>query len=389
MTKNYHRKPRVLLLLNIAPTYRKAILTRLDNSEKVDFFFAASDEDMQISKLMDLTLLSGFKGYLRPKFSGTKLIWQKGWFKLLFGKYDAFVLTANGGIRSNWLLTILARIMGKKVFLWGHGLYGNESRLEKCKLLTYMNLASGMLLYGNYGKRQLLKTGYRESKIGVVYNSLNLHQQLLYRDRTENSLFIRNYFGSDAPVVVFLGRLTPQKRLDMLLEALGVLAAQNIECNAIIVGTGPLEEKLKMRAKEIGVEDNVWFYGECFDESMIATLFKNATITVSPGNVGLTAMHSLSYGVPVITHNYFCKQMPEFEAIKAGYSGDFFKFGDSISLADTIHKWLDIMGDSERRKQISINCKGMIDNKYNPEFSANKIETFLLDNLVHNLRNNK
>ena len=38
-------------------------------------------------------------------------------------------------------------------------------------------------------------------------------------------------------------------------------------------------------------------------------------LTVSPGNIGLTAIHSLSYGTPVCSHSNFNNQMPESEAI--------------------------------------------------------------------------
>ena len=41
---------------------------------------------------------------------------------------------------------------------------------------------------------------------------------------------------------------------------------------------------------------------------------------VSPGNVGLTAIHSLTYGTPVLTHDNFNFQMPEAEAIEENIS---------------------------------------------------------------------
>lgn len=57
-----------------------------------------------------------------------------------------------------------------------------------------------------------------------------------------------------------------------------------------------------------------------------AEFIYNADLCVSPGNVGLTAMHSLVFGCPVITHNCFEWQMPEFEAIQPGITGDFLRW---------------------------------------------------------------
>ena len=59
---------------------------------------------------------------------------------------------------------------------------------------------------------------------------------------------------------------------------------------------------------------------------MMMKLLKNLYFIlhfVSPGNVGLTAIHSLSYGTPVLTHNNFNNQMPEVESIQPGFNGYF------------------------------------------------------------------
>ncbi|MFI3321890.1 MAG: glycosyltransferase [Rikenellaceae bacterium] len=378
MKRKDRRKPRISLVLNIAPSYRHALLHRLDDSQKVDFFFSAGKYDMQIASLMKFEELKGFKHYLEPKFKGIKLIWQKGWYKLLFEGYDGFILTANGGIRSNWLLLCFARLMGKKVYLWGHGLYGNETYFQRLKNLTYMRLASGIFLYGNHGKAEMIKNGYKKEKISVIYNSLNRDLQLKYRDRKEDFLFLRNYFGVEAPTLIFLGRLTPQKSLHILLEAIAILKAQQIIYNVILVGSGEQEKNLKERVEELGLEDQVWFYGDCYDESMNATLFKAAWLTVSPGNVGLTAMHSLSYGVPVVTHNDFKRQMPEYEAIVDGVTGGFFNRGDAISLSDAIYFWMTKLSDKNQREKCSMECKKIIDDIYNPENQARLIESRIL-----------
>src|SRR5690606_35683945 len=57
-----------------------------------------------------------------------------------------------------------------------------------------------------------------------------------------------------------------------------------------------------------------------------------------PGNVGLTAMHALTYGTPVVSHSNASRQGPEFESIKDGVSGFLFKEDDVDSLVDAILK---------------------------------------------------
>jgi hypothetical protein len=50
-------------------------------------------------------------------------------------------------------------------------------------------------------------------------------------------------------------------------------------------------------------------------------------------------MHSLGYGVPVITHGDPSRQMPEWEAILPGVTGDLFEPDDVEDLARKVDHW--------------------------------------------------
>ncbi len=81
------------------------------------------------------------------------------------------------------------------------------------------------------------------------------------------------------------------------------------------------------------------FYGPCYDETVLAELIASANATVAPGMVGLTAMHSLAYGTPVITHDSPMHQSPEWEVITPGRNGGFFENGNVADLARAIREW--------------------------------------------------
>jgi hypothetical protein len=50
-------------------------------------------------------------------------------------------------------------------------------------------------------------------------------------------------------------------------------------------------------------------------------------------------MHSLAYGVPVVTHDDPEDQMPEWEAIEPGVTGSLFRKDSVESLATQIERW--------------------------------------------------
>jgi hypothetical protein len=71
----------------------------------------------------------------------------------------------------------------------------------------------------------------------------------------------------------------------------------------------------------------------------------------------------MTYGVPVLTHNRFDKQMPEYECIKEDLTGGFFDYGDPLnSLVEHLKIWL----SSNDVEKIESDCKEVIHKYYNP-----------------------
>ena len=115
--------------------------------------------------------------------------------------------------------------------------------------------------------------------------------------------------------------------------------------------------------------NKVWFYGPCYNEQQIASLIFNANVCVSPGNVGLTAIHCLAYGIPVITHNNFKNQNPEFESITSNINGDFFKEDSIEDMCEKTIPWLNL--SRNQRDTVKQHCYDVISDKYNPNNQIN------------------
>ena len=336
---------KVCCLFNIAPSYRKAIYKLMQTELDVDIY--CGDHSVEGIALLPLN------NELSNVYRGKKLIWQKGAIRRAFAKrYDAYILTGNAGIRSNWIIALLARLTGRKVYLWTHGPKGNESRLEHYKNLWYLRLAGNALLYGEKAQKRLAQYGFTHTT--VIYNSLDYDSQLAIRNQIKNSSLLQDHFKNGLPTICYLGRVIASKKIDMLLEAM-----KGTECNLIIIGSGPEEQKLRDMATALGITDRVWFYGECYDETLIGTVLENCNATVNPSSIGLTAMHSLMFGTPVITHDDHISQSPEAEAIVEGVSGYYYRNGSVDSLRQTIRQAIGSPKDSEA-------CYEIIEKKYNP-----------------------
>ena len=184
----------------------------------------------------------------------------------------------------------------------------------------------------------------------------------------------QNHFGNNHSNLVFIGRLTKVKKLHQVLEAIALLKRQGKDYNITFVGDGEEKQRLELMADELDIKNNVWLYGACYDERRIAELLFNADLCVSPGNVGLTAMHAMTFGCPVLSHNNFAAQMPEFEAIEEGATGAFFKENDIKSLAEAIDNW---QSNQKNREEIRKECYRVIDEKYNPHVQVDTLRTVI------------
>jgi glycosyltransferase involved in cell wall biosynthesis len=360
---------KLLLHSNKASHYRAQIYQMMDKEFNCDFCFG---DDEGANKKMDYSLLSGDVYEIHSVDWGI-VEFQLGMVNLLKKDYDTYVIY--GAIRcvSTWLFLIARKIFypSKRVFGWSHGMLGKEGHFKRLLYKTMFRMMTGAFIYNERSTKLMLECGIPDSKLHTIYNSLAYDKQLPLRLSLKPSSLYQDHFGNNFKNIVFIGRLTKVKRFDLLLDAVAELKTHEESFNLTFIGDGVERHNMEQRVNELGIRDQVWFFGACYDERTNAELIYNADLCVSPGNIGLTAMHVLMFGCPAITNDDFNHQMPEFEAIQEGISGSFFKVGDSSSLAATISKWFS--AHKNDREEVRNACYKEIDTKWNPH---NQIRVF-------------
>lgn len=350
--------------------YRKEIYLALENELDTDFYFG--DKRPGKIKELDINLLKNFRGYLHNIVFKEPIYWQRGALSLAFKPYDVYITPGEATCLSTWLLAVLCRLKGKKVYFWSHGCHGVQKGFRGFVTKLHFALASGGFLYGEYAKECLTKMGCNPSKLHVIYNSLSYDEQnAVIATNPISDIYIK-HFGNSDPVLVFIGRLIKSKRIEMLINATASLLSSGQSVNCVIVGDGECRQSLQELVIEKNIANRVWFYGPSYDEHNNAELLSNAALCVSPGEVGLTAIHSLTYGTPVITHNNYYKQGPEFEAITEEVTGSFYEYENDNSLTAAIKKWLPRC--INEREQIRKYCRKVVDEKYNPHYQISVIK---------------
>ena len=365
---------KILQIYNSAPHYRESIFRLIDSTFDCDYIFGRSLGDI---KQMDTSLLQGNVKKVDYRW-WHGINWQTNIVGMDVKPYDKFIMLGETRNISTWLLCLRLRIFHphKKIYFWSHGFYGKENKVEKFLKKLFFKLPNGgTFLYGNYARNLMIKEGFNPEKLFVIHNSLDYDRQIELRNKQKQTDIYRNHFNNNNPNIIFIGRLTPVKHLDLLINSVKILKERFMNVNLTIVGDGSEKERLHGLVHKLEIENNVWFYGACYDEEKNAELIYNADLCVSPGNVGLTAMHTMVYGTPVITHNDFSHQMPEFEAIHQGETGDFFEYGSVLSLSDSIEKWL--KEKEGKREFVRQACYKEINTSWTPQFQIDILKRHL------------
>jgi glycosyltransferase involved in cell wall biosynthesis len=102
--------------------------------------------------------------------------------------------------------------------------------------------------------------------------------------------------------VVAVGRLTKQKNIDMVLEAVAQLGRTGRDVTLTVVGDGPERASLERRARELELIQQTRFLGAVTPEQVPEALGNADTLVFPASNegFGLVAAEALMLGIPVV-----------------------------------------------------------------------------------------
>lgn len=359
-------------IFNIGAHYRFPIYEAM--SKTLDCSFFLGEQGKIPVKTFDYKALSGFKKTLTNIFWGN-FYWQRRSVRLLLQPYRYYLLDGEPYCLSSWIILLGAKILGKKTIAWTHGWYGRETLTKRILKKVFFSMFSRIMLYNEYALELMVNEGFPKNKLFCIANSLDSEKNASIREILRDSAIYVRHFSNSNPVAIYCGRIQKVKKIEELLRAIKLLKDAQVHINCILVGQDIDDSDLSSMIEELGISDQTWLYGACYDDLTLAELFYNSHVCVSPGNVGLTAIHALSFGCPVISHGNFPYQMPEFESIIPSITGDFFQQDNIQDLAEKIQKWCSY--NCEKRRLIRSNAYRVIDEKWNIHYQLNTLQEVL------------
>jgi glycosyltransferase involved in cell wall biosynthesis len=338
---------RVAFFFPVVPNYRIPLLERFSKSSTIDFtcFHGVGREGYTVrsvgSKLPIKSIM--VKNIFWP-YTG-RVAWQSGVLYILLN-YD--VVICHDGVHniSNWAIILFKWLHRKKVILFGLGYHPNETQSLINTMIYFgrrivSRLCDAHIVYTVRGFNKTVQLGTKSQKIFVANNTLDVEYLMsLSKNINNDELYnLRESLNiSKNKVLIFVGRLSTEKRVDVLIDAFGKLTDKLMnDVTLIIIGEG--YEKSKLEKKAYGL-NNIKFLGPIYELLVLAKYFMLSDLLVIPGRPGLTCVHGFCYGIPIITSRSGVQYSPELDYICHNRNGLIVQEPNSDHYSQSIYKLL-------------------------------------------------
>lgn len=256
------------------------------------------------------------------------LEWQPGILRTPLRRGDVLVVPGAPRNLAAMLLLIRARLRGARTVWWGH-YWSSTSKAHRLPLrLALMKLADAVLFYTDeeVAAYRAGAGGSDRRAIAALNNGIDIEPIRALRQVAVS--------GDGARAILFIGRLTPKAELHLLLEAMADPRLADVHLH--VIGDGPERDRMTELAARLGIEMRLTWHGGTTDERVIAAVAAACRLFVYPGDVGLSLLHAMAYGLPAVVHDDRWRHNPEIAAFVDGETGLAFRRGDAADLARAI-----------------------------------------------------
>jgi glycosyltransferase involved in cell wall biosynthesis len=213
----------------------------------------------------------------------------------------------------------------------------------------------------------LVAMGFDRDQITIIHNGVHALEGFVHRP-------------SASPRILCMGRLTRQKRVDVVLRAMRSVLREFPDARLDIVGQGPDRARLEQLAWSLNLAYHVRFHGYV-PGSARDQLAAQAWVAVCPSAFegwGVTAVEASARGLPVVASNVHGLR----DSVRDGETGLLVPVDDPTAFANAL---CSLIGDEEARARMGV--AGMAwAARHSWDHSADQMST-LLTQLTRNAPN--
>jgi len=269
----------------------------------------------------------------------------------------------------------VARMLKKPIIMKIAG-SGEIPRVYKSRIgrqeLAWLNRWASKILVLNEGMHQeAVNHGLLPRKLGWMPNPVDTKEFAPAKPEEERRLRCGFGIPKDAQVVMYAGRLAPEKGLCTLLEAFFLLARHNKRALLVLVGDGGMRDTLALKARQFGLADKRVLFAGRVHPHEVSQWLKIAQVfaLVSPAEGFSCALaEAMSTAVPSVVSDIPANR----QLIEDGVHGVLTPVGDKEKVAAAITALLE---DVSLRKQMGEMARQRILENYSTEHIIDRYES--------------
>lgn len=258
--------------------------------------------------------------------------WHQAQWKAAGEDLDALFLLWDVQYLSLVPALLRARRRGIRTILWGHGFSKRESPVRRAIRNRVGRLADAVIVYNRTAAANLVTQGFSPERVFVALNTIDTSRCRRARQawlRTPRRLkAFRERWRLGPHTILHVSRWSRERNIPLLLRAAAALRRELPDLRVVLIGQGHEGPEMRAEIERLGLEEVVVTPGALYDEEALAPFFLCARAFAFPEDVGLSLLHALAYGVPVVTHADFQRHAPEAEALVDGTNSLLYRYRD-------------------------------------------------------------
>lgn len=158
---------------------------------------------------------------------------------------------------------------------------------------------AGRYLFGN-------KT-FDRGEVKIIHNAIDLEKfkfNPIARKKLRKDLGIKE----ETVIIGHVGRFVKQKNHDFLIDVFNEYHAKNPDSKLLLIGTGPLEEKIKAKVEKLDLSDSVLFLGQREDTNKLYSAMDFFCLPSLYEGLGMVLIEAQMNGLPCLASDKVPKE---------------------------------------------------------------------------------
>lgn len=262
-------------------------------------------------------------------------------------RYRPVVVFAGSGLTAP-IVWMIARLFRTRCIVYLHGLdLCAEHPVYRFLWVPFFRYFNSVIVNSHFTKDLAIAAKIPRGRVTIIHPGVEVPNLEDARDRAV-AYRLRNGLG-DAPVMLYVGRITPRKGLlnfvENILPAIIIAVPSSIlvvigdDANDALQSVSNERNRVSSVLKEKGLEARVQFSGSCSDDELSSAYFAADVLVfpVQPSShdvegFGMVAVEAAAHGLPTVA--FSVGGVPD--AISDGYCGALIPPGNNTAFAQAI-----------------------------------------------------